>query len=229
VFADISHNKRDALIRQDQALAGERTRIAENIHDNVSQGLNAAVLQIRAARKELIESVRLTRLHLRKALKLTLYSLAEARRATSMLSDVCVASGDFGSELQSVARHLFSGSLVKVEFDLQKPVSFLSTRFQAELVRIAKEALTNVTKHANATRVQISLRLSESHAELSILDNGRGFVLAPFFTQKGSFGLFNMRLRAERIGGKLEIQSRPGSGTSVAVRLPLSNCERASG
>jgi signal transduction histidine kinase len=120
-LADISRNKRQELIRLDEAVANDRTRIAGDIHDNVSQGLNVAVLQIRAARSELAQHVRFTRARLRQALETTMFSLAEARRTTSMFSSCLVESQDPASALQCTARQLFSGLPVALEFSFDDP------------------------------------------------------------------------------------------------------------
>jgi signal transduction histidine kinase len=223
MLSDVTNNRRQETIRRLQAIASERTRIAGNIHDNVSQGLNAAVLQIRAARKEVLTSVRLTRGHLRKALEWTLYSLAEAQRSTSVLSYEFGASDNTADVLRNIASQLFSGSNVKLEFAVKKPALNLPQKLQQELVRIGKEALTNSCKHANASRILVSLGYDTSNSELKIVDNGSGFALTPRSMPKVGFGLLSMQARAEGMGGRVEIRSRPAQGTSVIVILPLSD------
>ena len=221
MFADVSNNKRRELIRLDHAIAAERTRIAGNIHDNVSQSLNATILEIRAASKGLSQSARVASRHLRKTLELALGSLAEARRATSVLSDDFDASQGPGIVLRGVASQLFHGSTVQLIFDLTESVPQLPPHVTRELVRIGKEALTNACKHANASKVLTSFSCDANNAVLKIADDGIGFARCIRTTPNG-FGLISMQARAERLRGRLDISSSPGRGTAITVTLPVS-------
>jgi signal transduction histidine kinase len=89
------------------------------------------------------------------------------------------------------------------------------------LYRIAQEALTNVRKHAQASRVRLSLGQTDDHVELTIEDDGRGFFTEPSRSERPatSFGLTGMAERASLIGGELSIRSTPGRGTLVSVRV----------
>jgi signal transduction histidine kinase len=93
----------------------------------------------------------------------------------------------------------------------------LPLRSEAELYRIAQEALANVRKHARATEVQIELRASRRGTLLTIVDNGTGFDRAR--PTDGS-GVLGMRERARLLGGRLRIASRPGGGTKISVQAP---------
>jgi signal transduction histidine kinase len=218
-FYDASLHKRAELLRRDDALANERARIAGNIHDNVAQGLNAAILRLGATRQELSNSPRLASTHLHEALKITRACLSEARAATSVLSDQIAAYVDPGAALIAAAKHIFSAINVNLQFALQKPASELPFIIRRELVLIGREALTNSFKHASPSTVKVKLRYAKHYAELAVVDNGTGF--ADQFSGTG-FGHISMRLRAERIGGKVRIESVPGHGTSVIASLPLS-------
>jgi signal transduction histidine kinase len=104
---------------------------------------------------------------------------------------------------------------------LEDRVPGFSSAEETQLVRIIQEALTNIWKHAKATRAVIRFGVQNGHREVTIQDNGRGF--EPERTRKrGSsrFGLETMRERAEGLEGGLEIESRPGAGTTVTIRLP---------
>lgn len=218
-FHDASLHRRAELLRRDDALANERARIAGNIHDNVAQGLNAAILRLGATEQELSNSRPLARAHLHEALKITRACLSEARQATSVLSHQVASYVDPGAALIVAAKRIFSGVAVDLRFALQTPVSELPFIIRRELVLIGKEALTNSFKHANPSTVKIKLSYAKHSAELAVVDNGSGF--ADQFSGTG-FGQIGMRLRAERIGGKLRVESVPGHGTSVFASLPLS-------
>jgi len=91
-----------------------------------------------------------------------------------------------------------------------------------QVIRIAQEALSNVRKHADARSVRVRCTVEEGDLILTVADDGRGFesVIGP--TVKGHhFGLLTMRERAESLGGTLQIESQPGSGTRITLRAPL--------
>jgi len=96
----------------------------------------------------------------------------------------------------------------------------LNDRQCTTLFRIVQEALTNILRHAQATRVAVALKVVDDILELTVSDNGRG--ITPAETQsKKSLGLLGMRERAHLIGGRLDITGLPGVGTTVQVRAPL--------
>jgi two-component system nitrate/nitrite sensor histidine kinase NarX len=94
---------------------------------------------------------------------------------------------------------------------------------EIQLVRIVQEALSNVRKHARAASTTVSLEIRDHHRlAIEVVDDGRGFDLdEPVRTGWPHFGLQTMRERAQAIGGTFELWSRPGSGTRVAVQVPL--------
>jgi signal transduction histidine kinase len=95
----------------------------------------------------------------------------------------------------------------------------LPPAIQAELHQIAQEALNNALKHAHARQVQVRLRFGEAETRLEIQDDGVGFDLAPV-RAGGGLGIPGMMERAQKIGGRLEIDSAPGQGTRVYVEAP---------
>jgi signal transduction histidine kinase len=114
---------------------------------------------------------------------------------------------------------------MRAEFDCEGELPRLTPRAEAELLRIAQEALNNIVRHADATVVRVRACVVDSHMELVVGDNGIGF--EPSEVRKGCFGLASMRERALIIGGELTIDSRPQDGTRVSVSVPLSTDELA--
>jgi signal transduction histidine kinase len=100
----------------------------------------------------------------------------------------------------------------------------LSLPVQTELYNIAQEALNNVLKHAHANSVRIHLRFGDAETEMEITDDGVGFEPASD-RLSGGFGISGMKERAQKIGGTLLIESAPGKGTKVYVRVPVSSLE----
>ena len=103
-----------------------------------------------------------------------------------------------------------------------EPINKLLSALETALFRITQEALTNVSKHSNATKVKIKLQEEEKGISLVIADNGRGFNLNSNRRngKEMGWGLINMRQRAESVGGQLSIVSSPEKGTQVSAFLP---------
>jgi len=89
-----------------------------------------------------------------------------------------------------------------------------------ELVSIVREALSNATRHASARRAEVSVQEEGGSLRLEVSDDGRGFDVAAE-RDDSHHGLVNMRRRVERLGGTLEVVSRPGAGTRIIVMLPI--------
>jgi signal transduction histidine kinase len=124
--------------------------------------------------------------------------------------------------LQSGTRQWVAGSNVEVAIDVSGQENHLSQDMEQHLLRIAQEAVTNVLKHAGATKIWVKLHVEAKRLYLRIVDNGHGFEQQDVFADLGGhFGLIGMRERAERLGGELHLKSRPGEGTQVEVTVPL--------
>ncbi|MCY1542027.1 Signal transduction histidine-protein kinase/phosphatase DegS [compost metagenome] len=97
------------------------------------------------------------------------------------------------------------------------------------LYRIVQEALTNIVRHARATRVVIAMAHTGSFIELHVEDNGDGFPEQPLQASGKSFGLIGIRERVLMLGGELNLDNLPGGGASMVVTLPLSGADDARG
>jgi len=198
----------------------ERKRIARDLHDELGQQLTALRLKLQTARKmsqDEILSGKLDEMQLiARQIDDGVDFLAWELRPT-VLDDLglFVALDKYVSEwshFSGVRAELLGSSLKK-------------TRFQPEaemnLYRIVQEALNNVHKHAGAKSVEIILERRENLIVLIISDNGKGFEPEVKVNRSKGIGLIGMRERAALIGGTLEIESAPGEGTSIYVRVPF--------
>jgi signal transduction histidine kinase len=104
---------------------------------------------------------------------------------------------------------------VEVPEDLSLPFDRATPLF-----RICQEALTNVTRHAGATRVEIQLTCSDTTIDLAIRDNGRG-ITDEEVKRYGSLGLLGMKERVNLLGGTLEVVGKPGEGTTLSIQIPI--------
>ncbi len=203
------------------ARAEERTRIAREIHDTLAQGLTAIGLDIEGALRHLEESPERARERLERALATTRDSLEEARRSVLDLRATPLAGRPLAEALAALGRSFTSttGVRVHVRVDGDGAIPF---RVEAELYRIAQEALANVAKHARATQVEITLRLTQRTVVLTIHDDGVGMrTRAIRAIGEDHHGLIGMRERAGLLGGQLRVTSRSGEGTTVTARIPI--------
>jgi signal transduction histidine kinase len=139
------------------------------------------------------------------------------------------AGAGLAGALEATARDLFAGSGTELFLDLSGAPALdlrLSPEAGHELVQIAREALSNVARHSGATRARLSLLVDADGAELRVEDDGSGFDTGQRFGS-GHFGLANLRDRATAIAGSLTIQSEPGKGARIIVRLPITSAEPA--
>jgi signal transduction histidine kinase len=136
----------------------------------------------------------------------------------SVLDDVGLAAAlDWLGERQSAR------SGVRIEVRGERPLPRLTREMEAALFRIVQEAISNALKHARARGIIVTLRQDADQLEIVVDDDGCGF--DPEVAERrdrDSLGLISMRERADLIGACLDIRSRPGEGTRISVRLPLS-------
>ena len=199
------------------ARAEERTRIAREIHDTLAQALTAIALQLEGALRTMDASPPRARARVERALAVTRESLDEARRSVLNLRAAPLAGKPLPEALAALGRALTAETGIRVHVDA--PAAPLPPRVEAELFRIAQEALANVRRHASATEVEITLTTAPRRVRLAIRDNGSGFM--PAAVPGGRLGLVGMRERAQVLGGGLRVQSAPGRGTTITADAPL--------
>jgi len=200
----------------------ERARLAREIHDTLAQGFVGISSQLDAVAMAMPEDRSTAREYLDLARKMARHSLTEARRSVMDLRASVLEGQDLAAALNSGARIWTAGSGVDVQVDVSGVNDPLPQEFEQHLLRIAQEAVTNVLKHAGASRIGVNLHREARKLYLRIVDNGRGFEQKDVFSSLGGhFGLIGMRERAERLGGELRLASHPGEGTEVEVTVPL--------
>jgi signal transduction histidine kinase len=132
-------------------------------------------------------------------------------------------AGDVFGSLQAIAARLNPEGVLTIDFHSEGEARHLSDVVAHTLLRIGQEALSNALAHANARRVAVILRFAQESVSLSIQDDGCGFEPGQASgPEAGHFGLEGMRSRAKRLGGQLDLTSKPEGGVTVTVCLPLS-------
>lgn len=204
--------------RAGAARTAERTRLAREIHDTLAQDLTAIALQLESARRELpAGSPAVQRIDT--ALNVARDSLARARSSVLALRSDPLEGRPFGAVLASLARRLTSETGILVTFREHGPTS-LGAEVEAELYRIASEALANAQLHAGAARIDVDLVGDAGAVALRIRDDGSGF--DPAVREDARYGLVGMEERAHLLGGTLRVVSRRGGGTLIEAIVPRS-------
>jgi signal transduction histidine kinase len=208
------------LYEQAQAVAAyeERNRLARELHDSVSQALYGIALGARTARKLLdLDPNRLAE-PLDYVLSLAEAGLSEMRALIFDLRPNALAEEGLVAALGKQMAALQARHRIQMQTDFcEEPALPLTTK--EALYWIAREALHNTVKHAQATEVNVRVEYETSTLLLEIRDNGAGF--DPHKAYPGHLGLQSMRERTERLGGTLHLMSKQGQGTSVQVRVQM--------
>jgi signal transduction histidine kinase len=202
----------------------ERDRLAGEIHDSLEQGLNGIMMQLDGVDSKLNEDSNGARHYLEMARNMVRFSRAEVRHSLWNLESELLANGDLGAALTEVARQMSSSNRVRVAIEVLGSASQLPPATEHHLLRICQEALNNALKHAEAKTIQITLNYSGQSVQLTIADDGCGFAPDLVLTGTGThLGLRNLRSRARKIKGRLQVISQPSKGTTIEVRVPINN------
>jgi len=207
------------------AVMAERNRMARDIHDTLAQGFTGVIVQLEAAGEAMSQS-RTARVsdHLNQAGELARESLREARRSVQALRPQALEGKQVSEALKDLIEKMTRGTTVHAEFTLQGNQQKLPPEWEANLLRIGQEVLTNVLRHARASTFNVLLVFDSGEIRLNLRDDGCGF--DPKRRHEG-FGLQGMRERAEGMGGQLSIESANGKGTMISIVLPLASASEA--
>ncbi|WP_027944532.1 sensor histidine kinase [Amycolatopsis taiwanensis] len=200
----------------------ERQRMAREIHDTLAQGLAGILTQLQAAEQTLDEPSTLRR-HLTNATDLARESLTEARRTVHAVEPVVLAQARLPDAINDVAKRWSEVNHIDAVLTTTGDARPMHADIEVALLRTAQEALTNVAKHANASRVGLTLSYMGDIVSLDVRDDGVGFepnVKRTNGSTNGGFGLAGMRQRVQRLAGRLDIESEPGGGTAVSASVP---------
>lgn len=207
---------------QFKAVLAERTRLARDLHDTLEQTLTGIALQLDAAAKLFTQKPQSSSHHLELGRNWLRQSQVDLRRSIWDLRSRELEQFDLAHALQQSAEHLVHGTEIQLEFTTQGPKRGLPEVLEENVLRIGQEALTNIAKHARASRIIIALEYGAAVLTLRIADNGVGFAPGPSPSPGDNhFGLLGMSERAKRIAARLAIASEPGRGTQVTLEIPL--------
>jgi signal transduction histidine kinase len=200
------------------AILEERNRMAREIHDTLAQGFTGIVLQLEAAEQALAVDVDDAQQHLDRARALAKESLNEARRSVWALRPRELEQLPLVPAIRREMDKFTQDTEVRAAFNTSGDSRIISVEMENAVLRICQEALTNVKRHAKASRVEIGLAFDEGGVRLSVDDDGAGF--DPDARTEDRFGLISMRERAKLLGGRMTISSVKGRGTHLEVTIP---------
>jgi signal transduction histidine kinase len=221
-------NARLHLDVQQLAVVDERLRISRDLHDGVIQSIYAVSLSLEDVPDMIEDDPVEAAARVDRSIDRLHTTIADIR---TFIVGLGPEAGDgLGVALESMARELLAGSSTELTMDLSGANVLdgrLSPEVGHELIQIAREALSNVARHSGAVQSSLSLRVEGDAAVLWIEDDGAGFdpQQRPGVSH---FGLANLRDRAAAIAGSLTIDSGPGKGTRIIVRLPIAPVEARS-
>ena len=213
-----------AYSAKEAAVLMERTRIGQEIHDGLAQAFTGILLQLGAVeefpscRKRGSELA----LTLSRVRELARDGLAEARRSVMALRLDQTRRAGLELALRQLADRSTVPGGVTCTFDGGNLTTGLKPEHEHELLRIAQEAVSNAVRHARPHTVRITMTDdadSSLHWTLAVADDGVGMEQSPELYARQGFGLSSMRQRAGAIGGEWQIDSRPGHGTRISVRM----------
>src|SRR6266700_1523649 len=199
----------------------ERNRIAREIHDTLGHALTLLSVQLETATQLEARGDPRLREELLEARQVAKACLTEVRHSVEALRPDEASAGSLQEQLRKlVAEFETTCRQTRITLDLEEATHPLNPELWLTLYRCAQEALTNIRKHAHATKVLLRLSTSDEQVELTVLDNGQG--CEPIHEQRASgFGLRGMRERVALLDGTLRAGPQPGPGWRVDVVLPL--------
>lgn len=210
--------------REQLAVIEERNRLGREMHDRIAQSLTGVVLQIEHLERQsepdpgiLARRLPVVRERLRETLREVRRSIANLRPGALEVKDLAAALADHAADL--ARQHG-----IPVECAVKGQVRPLSTMVEEAACLIGAEALTNACRHARPSQVRLTLEYGPEVLRLQVVDDGAGFHLAETLRatrRRGRFGLMGINERVQRLGGTLDIESRPGAGTRLTATVPL--------
>jgi signal transduction histidine kinase len=196
------------------AISRERNRLAAELHDTLAHTLSGLSINLEAI-KTVVEPDQVeTQEMLDHSLKITRSGLDETRRVLKALRAGPLEDLGLKTALNNLVQAASMRSSIPITFTCPEQVPALPLEVEQSIYRITQEGLENIVKHANANSAEVKMEITAKKLELTIQDDGIGFEL-PNVTPDEKFGLRGLQERAAVVGGKLVIESKTGSGTTV--------------
>lgn len=223
LVTELKRTQQSLIEREREAgIEQERRRMAGEIHDTIAQHFASVITNLRAAHELSDANADTSRQHLNHAFLAAQQGLADSRALLSTMQPDVLLGRSLTDTIQSILEEWSGTSSAVTSFDHDGAPAQLSRAQEAILVRALQESLRNIEKHANASKVVVTLTWLEDEMLMDITDTGRGF--DPESIDAGAngykLGLITMQSRIESAGGTFALESATGEGTSVTVSFP---------
>jgi signal transduction histidine kinase len=202
----------------------ERNRLAANLHDTLLQSLSAIGLQLQSCELADREGAASREQQLGLARRMVDHAVGELRGSVWSLRTFPLKGKSFGEAVEALAGQLATAAGIRVTVDRAPDMPAIPDSVAGNLLLVLQEAMHNAARHARSQQIVVSIRRgsSDDHLDVAVADDGQGFdEHAAVGPAEGHFGLHVMRERVERLGGWLELTSRPGHGTTVCAHVRL--------
>lgn len=200
----------------------ERKKISRELHDVVAQALLGINVCLAALRKEAIINIKDLDVNILRTQKLITKSANVVHQFARELRPAVLDDLGLIPALQSLIKQFSARTGLHIHLHVFEGVERLNFAKRTVLYRVVQEALTNVSQHAHASRVDITISREVRHVKLIVSDDGRSFQIDRVINSRGTkrLGLLGMRERVEMVGGSFEIQSEVGKGTKIIANIP---------
>ena len=222
----LRHLSRQLLLAQEE----ERKKISRELHDEIAQTLTGINVRLAALKAEATVNTKGLQQKITSAQRMVEKSVEIVHRFARELRPMVLDDLGVVPALHSFMKGFTKRTGLHVQFTTftSGRIAELDSDTRTVLYRIAQEALTNVARHAQASRIEVSLRKLPRGIGLTIKDNGKAFQVEQVLHAKVNkrLGLLGMRERVEMVGGHLRIESAPGHGTAIRAEIPFTNSNR---
>ncbi len=221
-----AHRVRLALVEAKAAVLEERNRIAQEIHDGLTQELGGITMQLEAASEQIetaadLQAARRSASCVERARNLTNNALEELHRSIWALRPALLEQTDLSEALGRLVEQLDSAAGTELSFTVNGTPAELPRELERSALRIAQEAIFNATRHGRSHHVSVYLSYEPVILRLRVRDDGSGFDPgSPAVTRGPGFGLRGMGERVQKLGGTLSVKSEAGAGTEVTATFP---------
>lgn len=203
----------------------ERKKISRELHDEIAQTLSGINVQLATLKQQASVNVKGLQRKIASAQRMVEKSVGIVHRFARELRPPVLDDLGLIPALHSLVKNFAARTGVRMRLTVFARVERLDNARRTVLYRVAQEALTNVSRHAKASRVDLSIREFPGAVCMKIKDNGKSFLVQQGLHTKGNnhLGLLGMRERVEMVGGHFEVESIKGKGTTICARIPFRN------
>ncbi len=205
------------------AVVEERERIAAELHDGLAQVLGYVIAKSQATR-QILQKMMIANDYLVEVENIAQEVYTDTREAILGLRTAMAGDGSMVSALKEYSLRFSQMHSIKTELIVgDRRIPSLPPQTELQAIRVVQEALSNIRKHAKATRATINVIAGEDEITIAVHDDGKGFDVDKVDNSDWTkFGLHNMKERAVTIHGSLSVESRPETGTTITLNIPLS-------